>query len=75
MAKVRGAIIVDTEACKGCEVCIEACPQDVLALNHSVNNKGYNYCYMNTPEDCTGCANCAIVCPDTVISVYRLRLS
>lgn len=74
MASVRGAVIVDTEECKGCEVCIEACPQDVLMLNHAVNNRGYNYCYMENPESCTGCSNCAVVCPDTCIEVYRVRV-
>lgn len=75
MAKVRGAVIVDTEGCKGCEVCIEACPQEVLALNPSVNSRGYNYCYMNNPDACSGCSNCAVVCPDTCITVYRVRVS
>ena len=74
MAKVRGAVIVDTESCKGCEVCIEACPQDVLTLYHAVNSRGYNYCYMEDPEACTGCSNCAVVCPDTCLEVYRVRV-
>ncbi|MCK9450892.1 MAG: 4Fe-4S binding protein [Bacteroidales bacterium] len=73
MAKVRGAIVVDIEKCKGCEVCIPACPTDVIALANEVNSKGYHYAYMEDPEACTGCSNCAIVCPDGVITVYRLR--
>ena len=75
MAKVKGAVLVDTEECKGCEVCIEACQQNVLALSQLINNKGYNYCYMIHPESCNGCSNCAIVRPDTCISVYRIRMS
>jgi 2-oxoglutarate ferredoxin oxidoreductase subunit delta len=74
MAKVRGAIVVDIERCKGCEVCIEACPTDVIALAGQVNNKGYRYAYMKNPEACTGCTNCAIVCPDGVITVYRMKV-
>lgn len=74
MAKVRGAVIVDTESCKGCEVCIEACPQDVLVLHHELNSRGYHYCIMENPEACTGCINCAVVCPDTCIEVYRVRV-
>jgi 2-oxoglutarate ferredoxin oxidoreductase subunit delta len=75
MAKVRGAIVVDIERCKGCEVCIEACPTDVIALADQVNSKGYRYAYMEHPEACTGCTNCAIVCPDGVISVYRVKMA
>jgi 2-oxoglutarate ferredoxin oxidoreductase subunit delta len=73
MARVQGAIVVDTERCKGCEVCIGACPTNVIELAHEVNSKGYHYAYMAQPEACTGCSNCAIVCPDGVITVYRMK--
>ncbi|MCX7862973.1 MAG: ferredoxin family protein [Bacteroidales bacterium] len=73
MAKVRGAIVVDVEKCKGCGVCVPACPQDVIQLAKEVNGKGYHYAYMHVPEECTGCTNCAIVCPDGVITVYRVK--
>jgi len=75
MAKVRGAIVVDVERCKGCELCLYACPTDVIRLSRDVNGKGYHYAYMENPEACTGCVNCATVCPDTVISVYRVKAS
>lgn len=71
MAKVKGAIVVDIERCKGCELCVDACPTDVIRMEKKVNSKGYHYAYMENPEACTGCVNCAIVCPDGVITVYR----
>ncbi|MBL4939564.1 MAG: 4Fe-4S binding protein, partial [Lutibacter sp.] len=37
MAKVKGAIVVDTETCKGCEVCIPVCPEDVIRMTTEVN--------------------------------------
>ena len=74
MAKVRGAIVVDTEKCKGCEVCVVACPTNVIAMEKEVNGKGYHYAYMENPEACTGCTNCSIVCPDGVITVYRVKI-
>ncbi|HNT42594.1 MAG: 4Fe-4S dicluster domain-containing protein [Bacteroidales bacterium] len=73
MAKIRGAIVVDVERCKGCSLCVVACPSSVIALAKEVNGKGYNYAYMVNPDACTGCVNCAIVCPDTVISVYKVK--
>ncbi len=75
MAKIRGAIVVDKEGCKGCGVCVPACPQTVIALAKEVNGKGYNYAYMENPEKCVGCMNCAIVCPDGVITVYKVKIA
>ncbi|WP_298061536.1 4Fe-4S dicluster domain-containing protein [uncultured Rikenella sp.] len=71
MAKIKGRIVVDIERCKGCSVCIEACPTQTIGLSPQVNSKGYNYCYMAHPEACIGCAGCAVVCPDSCIVVYR----
>lgn len=75
MAKIKGAIVVDIERCKGCEVCLGACPNDVIAMSEEVNGKGYHYAYMEKPDECIGCSNCAIVCPDGVISVYRKKIT
>ena len=46
MAKIEGRIVVNNERCKGCELCVVACPTNALALSKHVNNKGYNYAYM-----------------------------
>jgi 2-oxoglutarate ferredoxin oxidoreductase subunit delta len=74
MAKVKGAIVVDIERCKGCEICIASCPTQVISMAPVVNGKGYRYAYMEHPDDCTGCVNCGIVCPDGVITVYRVKV-
>jgi len=65
--------VVDTEQCKGCQVCKVSCPQQVIGMSGTVNGKGYYYAYMEHPEACTGCSNCGIVCPDGVITVYRVK--
>ena len=31
MAKIKGAVVVDTERCKGCSLCVVACPLDVCS--------------------------------------------
>ena len=50
MAKIKGAIVVDTERCKGCNLCVVACPLDVIALNKEVNMKGYNLSLIHISE-------------------------
>ena len=70
MAAVKGHIEVDIDTCKGCELCIEACPQESLRLSGALNGQGYHYAVLFR-DNCTGCENCALVCPDAVITVYR----
>ncbi len=70
---VKGRIVVDTEKCKGCEVCIPVCPTNVIEMVDEVNGKGYHF-MQQVREECTGCTNCAIVCPDGVITVYRVKV-
>lgn len=73
MAKIKGTIVVDGPRCKGCGVCVAACPCDVLALSVEVNANGYPMARMANPDACTGCASCAVICPDSVITVYRQK--
>lgn len=73
MAKIYGAVEIDSERCKGCDLCVTACPADVLSLQaKEVNNRGYHYAYTVAPEKCIGCASCAMVCPDGCFTVYRI---
>ena len=75
MAKFKGAIVVNTERCKGCSLCAVACPKDAIALAaKKVNVHGYPYVEAVRPDDCIGCASCAIVCPDGCITVYKKRM-
>lgn len=73
MAKMRGAIVVDTERCKGCNLCTIACPLNLVELSATVNHKGYNYAEQKNWEACNGCTSCAVVCPDGCITVYRKK--
>ena len=73
MAKIKGAVVIDTDRCKGCNLCVVACPADVLALGKQVNTKGYNYAQAIQTDSCIGCANCGQVCPDGCITVYKKK--
>lgn len=55
--------------CKGCRLCVGACPKGVLDMGDMVNDKGYRVALDRHPDACTGCAMCAVICPDSAISV------
>ena len=75
MSNFKGAVVVNTERCKGCNLCVVACPANVLELHpREVNNKGYHYVYMKQPEACVGCASCGQICPDGCLTVYRAKI-
>jgi 2-oxoglutarate ferredoxin oxidoreductase subunit delta len=69
----KGRIEIDQENCKGCTLCVVACPQDVIAMSTGQPNaKGYYPAALVDPEGkCTGCALCAVACPDVCITVFR----
>lgn len=65
-------VIFNEALCKGCQLCIDACPKKILALDTAkVNIKGYNPVTCTDMGPCTACAICAKICPDSVISVER----
>ena len=65
-----GKIVIDTERCKGCGLCVTVCPKGCIIISKSSNKSGY-FPAQTSKGDCTGCAMCAIICPDAVIEVYR----
>jgi 2-oxoglutarate ferredoxin oxidoreductase subunit delta len=67
----KGRIVVNELYCKGCELCVSACPQDVIALEMvRITSKGYHPASL-AKEGCTGCGICAVVCPEAAITIFR----
>jgi 2-oxoglutarate ferredoxin oxidoreductase subunit delta len=72
MAK-KGKVEIDRELCKGCLLCIKACPVKVLEQDTGTNSSGV---YPSKPvhvEKCIACGNCYTVCPDVCITVFELE--
>jgi 2-oxoglutarate ferredoxin oxidoreductase subunit delta len=68
---------IAVDRCKGCSLCVAACPKGILELDVSiVNALGYHPIRLTDAAACTSCALCARVCPDAVFAVYaRPRLT
>lgn len=54
MAKIS----IRTERCKGCGLCIDACPKGILKLSGEINSKGYHSVMCEDESKCIGCASC-----------------
>lgn len=73
MAKPKGLVVITTDRCKGCELCAEACPVGIIALDGDmINAKGYQPASIKDMESCIACGYCALVCPDVAIAVERI---
>jgi 2-oxoglutarate ferredoxin oxidoreductase subunit delta len=69
--QAKGWIQVNELQCKGCELCVVACPQEVMSLDKTrLTAKGYHPVHLHK-DGCTGCAICAVVCPEAGLTIYR----
>ena len=65
----RGEVYIIPERCKGCELCVEFCPEDVLYNSPQTNSKGYHYPDIAEGKEasCVHCEFCSLVCPEFAI--------
>jgi 2-oxoglutarate ferredoxin oxidoreductase subunit delta len=68
----RGLVELNSEECKGCGLCVKACPTKVLRLSDQLNRYGYHPAeYLGAK--CSGCGICFYACPEPgAIRVLRL---
>lgn len=52
------------EGCIGCGECVQACPTDVIRLEHKTEGKAF----IAYPADCQLCHLCSMSCPVDAIS-------
>ena len=68
MAKV----IFREDRCKGCGLCIHACPEHILDFaKQRLNEKGFYPAEIVDQDACIACAFCATICPDCVITIEK----
>lgn len=64
-------IIIDSERCKGCYLCIDACSKNCIERSGRPNAAGNYPAQFLADSECLACALCALVCPDVAIKVLR----
>ena len=70
---MAGKITINTETCKGCQLCATACPVKIIGFSDMItNSKGYYPVQTLDMNKCSGCALCACICPDIAITVERI---
>lgn len=58
-----GDVQIAPQLCKGCYLCVVACPPAVLVPSSLLNRQGY-YAVSYEGSGCTGCGVCFYVCPE-----------
>lgn len=67
----EGHVEIERELCKGCEFCVDVCPEECLAMADLINSRGYRFAQYEG-ERCTGCGVCYYNCPEPgAIIVYK----
>jgi 2-oxoglutarate ferredoxin oxidoreductase subunit delta len=70
----KAKIEIDEHFCKGCGLCVDACPQHIISISEKVSAGGYYPAQCPDPDNkCTGCALCARMCPDVAIEVFQKK--
>lgn len=62
-------LVIEERRCKSCELCVDNCPKQTLAIGTKLNQQGYAVVEQINPADCIYCGICRIVCPDVAIGV------
>ena len=57
-------IEINEEWCKGCEICVDVCPQDVFIMQDFKAR-------IQNLDSCTGCLLCEVLCPDFAIIIKK----
>ncbi len=61
-------IIIDTDKCKNCGICMAVCPNHLIGESDTANKFGVVTAeFKDKDNKCTGCAMCAISCPEIAI--------
>jgi 2-oxoglutarate ferredoxin oxidoreductase subunit delta len=62
-------VIIDGDCCKGCLICMHACPGGVFTLGDRRSRSGVPVPEPGDGDSCLGCRLCERLCPEMCIEV------
>lgn len=68
----KGIFTVSPDLCKGCGLCIEKCPSQVIDWSLEMGVYGTPVVEAKRIERCTACRICVLVCPDAAIDIEKV---
>lgn len=60
-------VIIDKSWCKGCSLCVDICPKQVLGMDDRQKAEAVEI------SKCIGCHQCENICPDLAITVKEAK--
>lgn len=67
-------IYIDNDLCKGCDICIELCAENVFIRSEQINSRGYYIPIPASMDKCTGCMICELICPELAVIIEKSEL-
>jgi len=64
-------VVVLTDRCKSCELCVHTCPRECLHLGEQTNAAGFFVVQFEREDQCTGCGLCGEMCPDLALQIWK----
>ena len=64
-----------TEYCKGCRLCVAACPVEALEVSDELSALAVYPPRQKADVQCTGCLSCVLMCPDAAIEIVEVEES
>jgi 2-oxoglutarate ferredoxin oxidoreductase subunit delta len=67
-------VVFDEERCKGCELCVNVCPVNIIEMAEDrINSHGFHPAEVKdeNQDTCISCKQCYQMCPDVCITLYK----
>ena len=68
-------VTISLKHCKGCKLCLTACPRKALKLSGRRTDAGVEIIEWDPSVGCTACLLCTTMCPDAAITIEEVHES